>query len=153
MLFIYLIIPQVYSFQLGCQGIPIKLSPSKVFAWGLLVLYLMKQRKNISAITNNLFIYSMQQSLSVQISVQQPKSVTIKQGGKYFLTNGDEGIVERIRTNGESVVVYYKTLRRTSIWGNTYNRLSDTLDTFKSKLMDLGAIEQLTIHPMMPSGK
>lgn len=86
-------------------------------------------------------------------AAQEPHSVKIEVGKCYRLT--DHRLVEilAIRTNVEQTGIYYRyPTNSSSFWGSdSYNYGEDPLETFKSKLRDLGGIDSITVSPLKAS--
>lgn len=80
---------------------------------------------------------------------QVPKSVNIKVGNFYDMTDGKTVEIVSIRTNGDEVHVYYKYFNSYGKWyKRNYTRASLPLDSFKAQLLDLGSIQELFVEPL-----
>lgn len=92
----------------------------------------------------------MEKLLSLQINQQQPKSVTIEEGKFYAMDGGTQCQIVKIRTNGDQIMIYYRTAGKQRFFSYTksWNYNSLDLESFKGRLLDLGSITKLTVNPL-----
>lgn len=85
--------------------------------------------------------------ISTHVYSQTPKSITIKAGSWYDLTSGQRVKIKKIRTNGMDVVVYYMWRGKRDLFHilPSLHMSYQTLEQFKSNLIDLGSINELFI--------
>lgn len=78
---------------------------------------------------------------------QKPRSVKIEVGKVYDLTDGTNVEVSGIRTNGTQLVVYYRRVQKRKLFSSEYTHHYDEIESFKARLMELGSVDSITVHP------